>query len=244
MGKLMVFALLWRLTGNPLVAGLILIVAALATDRFALGLLPHSFYARFRFGEIARLRDVVRVNPHDRPARRALAELLVARGQHRQAAQIVTPALATDRPEPGTLLVAAEAFLGAGEPARARSALEAAESVAHSHQAYDVALLAGRVLEAQGRPVEAVEAYREAVACLPGRVEPRFRLSRALKAAGDPATAEETRRGAWTAYTQAPGFQRRQERRWAWRANPARPMLYAAVLFGLGVASAVTFGAG
>ncbi len=42
---------------------------------------------------------------------------------------------------------------------------------------------------------------------------------------------------AWKDYVSAPGFQRRRERGWAWRARPCRPLAYAALaalVLGLG----------
>ena len=51
---------------------------------------------------------------------------------------------------------------------------------------------------------------------------------------------------AWDEYQSAPGFQRRKERKWAWRARPSRPAMYAVlalmgvVLFGRFAAPALS----
>ena len=46
---------------------------------------------------------------------------------------------------------------------------------------------------------------------------------------------QPARPAAWQPYVEPPFFQRRQERIWASRANPARPAMYAAVLCGVGL---------
>jgi tetratricopeptide (TPR) repeat protein len=234
--KFSLFWILWMVTGNPLVAIVVLVVAFALLDRFALGLTPPWIKAWLRPGEASRLQAQVNANPHDKPARRALAELLVARRRYGRAVSVLSPAIAESaRPESGTLLVAAEAYLGHGDLERAGACIEAAHAGARSTQYYALALLTGRILEASGRLLEAQEAYAEAVSLSQGRVEPRYRLYRVLKRTERPDEAETARRAAWRAYVEAPFFQQRQERLWAWRANPARPAMYAAVLCGVGL---------
>lgn len=236
MTKFSLFWILWMVTGNPLVAIVVLLVAFALLDRFALGLTPPWIKAWFRVGEASRLQAQVNANPHDKPARRALAELLVTRRRYARAVSVIEPAVAeAARPESGTLLIAAEAYLGQGDLERAGVCVEAAHAGARTNQYFALALLTGRILEASGRLLEAQEAYAEAVSLSEGRVEPRFRLYRVLKRIERPVEAETARRGAWQAYVEAPFFQRRQERIWAWRANPARPAMYAAVLCGVGL---------
>ena len=180
------------------------------------------------------------MNPHDRPARRALAELYIARRQYARAASVIEPALAAAsgpnaRPEAGALLVAAQAYLGAGRLGEAGASLDAAGEVVRSAQRYDLALLTAQVLLAAGRKAEAVEAFQEAVTLSPGRVEPRVRLARALAAVERTDEAAAIRKDAWKVYTEAPFFQQRQERIWAWRANPARPATYAALVLSVSI---------
>jgi len=66
------------------------------------------------------------------------------------------------------------------------------------------------------------------VAAHPHRVEGHYLLSRALRRSGDAVGAESARRRAWEEYDTALPYQRRLERRWAWRARPSRPLIYGA----------------
>jgi tetratricopeptide (TPR) repeat protein len=234
--KFSLFWILWMVTGNPLVAIVVLVLAFALLDRFALGLTPPWIKAWLRPGQASRLQAQVNANPHDKPARRALAELLVARRRYARAVSIIEPVVAESaRPESGALLIAAEAYLGHGNLERAGACIEAAHAGARTNQYFALALLTGRILEGSGRLLEAQEAYAEAVSLSQGRVEPRYRLYRVLKRIERLEDAEKARRGAWQAYVEAPFFQQRQERLWAWRANPARPAMYAAVLCGVGI---------
>lgn len=237
MTKFSLFWIFWMLTGNPLVAIVVLLVGFWALDRFALGLMPPWMKSWVRFGEVTRLRFLVASNPHDRPSRRALAEIHVTRRQYAKAVAVIEPALVGDkvRPEAGALLVAAEAYLGKGDLERAGACIESAHEVARATQYYDLALLTGRILQASGRLLEAIEAYEEAVSLSQGRVEPRVRLAGVLKTVERGDDAKQARKDAWRVYLEAPFFQQRQERIWAWRANPARPLTYGAVVLALGI---------
>jgi hypothetical protein len=75
----------------------------------------------------------------------------------------------------------------------------------------------------------AVDPLREYVASHPHRVEGHYFLASALATSGNMAAAKEARRRAWEEYETALPYQRRLERRWAWRARPSRPLLYAAI---------------
>lgn len=55
-------------------------------------------------------------------------------------------------------------------------------------------------------------------------------LARAVRAMGDDGKAALIREEAWNEYVSAPRFQRRVERRWAWRARPSRPITYAVLI--------------
>lgn len=239
--KFSLFWIFWMITGNPLVAIVVLLVGFWALDRFALGLMPPWMKAWARFGEVSRLRFLVGSNPHDRPSRRALAELYVARRQYARAAEVMEPILAHDRgrPESGALLVAAEAYLGKGDLERAGDCIEAAHEGARTTQYFELALLTGRILQASGRLLEAVEAYEEAISLSQGRVEPRVRLARVLKTIERREDALRARKDAWRVYTEAPFFQQRRERLWAWRANPTRPFTYGALVFAFSIFLAV-----
>jgi hypothetical protein len=75
----------------------------------------------------------------------------------------------------------------------------------------------------------AVEALERFCKGRHGTVEGRVLLAQALDRGGRDADAALMRDEAWKEYVSAPGFQRRRERLWAWRARPSRPLTYALV---------------
>jgi uncharacterized protein HemY len=82
----------------------------------------------------------------------------------------------------------------------------------------------------------ALNALHALTAARPGTVEGKVLLARAHRALGD-ADAAQARREAWREYVNAPRFQRRRDRWWAWRARPSRPLLYVAIALVCGVLS-------
>lgn len=65
MGKFVIFYILYWLTGNPIVALLILLAVYLAVDRTYLGFLPDPLRAFRTSSRIRELKKIVSINPHD-----------------------------------------------------------------------------------------------------------------------------------------------------------------------------------
>jgi hypothetical protein len=59
-----------------------------------------------------------------------------------------------------------------------------------------------------------------------GTIEGRVLMAQAMRGLGDDGAAALMNDEAWREYVSAPGFQRRKERLWAWRARPSRPATY------------------
>ncbi|HET9452229.1 MAG TPA: hypothetical protein VFO83_15170, partial [Aggregicoccus sp.] len=73
--KWILWMLLARLTGSPLLSLLALLLLYLALDRFTLQLLPSPLRAWGRWRRAAQLERGLAVNAHDRRARYELADL-------------------------------------------------------------------------------------------------------------------------------------------------------------------------
>lgn len=86
-------------------------------------------------------------------------------------------------------LSAAELLLAAGQPAQARTRLEAATKI--DPLSFDVALVLGRVLEAENRTMEAMAAYDRAIALNPANPRARMLLVGAASRAGRLDLAEQ-----------------------------------------------------
>ena len=85
MGKFAIFAVLWYILGNPILALLVLLAVLYLLDRRYVGLLPNVFRPLAVRRNIARLRNAIRINPHDTASRHELARRQMEAGRYRDA---------------------------------------------------------------------------------------------------------------------------------------------------------------
>ena len=234
MSQWLVWIILSSLTGSPIGSAVFLLVFWLVVDRFTLGLTPNAvrwFMRRRREGALQRL---LLGNPHDRQARGELASLLVLRGKHARAVELLKPNLEAGDDDASTLLTMGVACMGAGHPEQGEKLLAHLAELKPDFRVGEIPFAIGRARLARGDFKGAKEALQEAVKIRRGTIEGRVLLASALAGAGDEPAAALLRDEAWNEYVSAPRFQRRQQRLWAWRARPSRPATYA-VLIAMGL---------
>lgn len=240
MSKLFIFYLLMRLTGSPIGALVILVVFWWGIDRAAIGLLPDPVRVWRRWRRTSELRRALAVNPHDRRARLELASLLVERRGHTEAIEILKPNVAAGDHDAETLYVLGVACFGAGRAEQGEVFLGEAREADANFRLGAVDLELGRWRLANGDARGAREALEKFCEKRTGTVEGRVLLARAIDATGDASGAKAMNERAWDEYVTLPGFKRREERLWAWRARPSRPIAYAAAVIAvLAIVSAV-----
>ena len=231
--------LLSRLIGSPLGALAVLIAGGWAVDHFTLGVLPRPLRGLNRWRRARALRQLLRVNPNDRRARFELADLLQRR-RPRETMALLKPNLEAGDTDPGTLLVMGVACFSAGHASEGDLFLRGAIEEAKTFRSGVLWLELGRGQLGCGNDEgahKAIESLRELLRARPGSIEGKVLLAKALRATGDQAGSRALCAQAWDDYRGAPAFQRREERLWAYRAQPWR----IAPWLGL-VASAVTIG--
>lgn len=85
MGKIIIFVLLWRLLGNPILALLVLLAVVYLLDRRFVGLFP-SFVKPFkRSRRLARVRQELASNPHNTSGKLEAARLLIDKKRYAEA---------------------------------------------------------------------------------------------------------------------------------------------------------------
>jgi len=238
MTKWVLFSALWWLTGNPLLALCALLLIGLAADRVFVGLLPDPLRGFRVWRRRVEMRRCVAANPLDGPCLLGLGRDAVEHWQHRAARPLLQRALDRMPTE-----VEARYFLGLAEIgcADVDNGLARIRSVLAEKPRYRFGepwLEVGARLLSIGRNPEAVEALRGFAQIQPGSVRGRYLLGIALARIGDRAAARQERRRAWEEFVTLPRFRRKQDRRYAWRANPKRPLLYSALM----LAALVVFG--
>lgn len=211
---------------RPLLAGLVVLVLWFALDRAWFSRTGASQWFQRRRLE-SQLRAKLEINAHDRDARFQLAELLLLRGQHAEARELIERNVAAGDSDDETLFVAGVAAFGAGgstEDAERYLAKARDKSPTFRSGAIEMALGRGRL--DHGQFAAAKEALDDAIRAQPGSVEAHVLLSRALDGLERDDESAAAKARAWTLYTESPRFKRRQTRRWAWRAKPMAAVRY------------------
>ena len=218
------------LTGNPVGSAVFLLVLWFVVDRFTLGLMPDPVRWFLRRRRELKLQRLLLNNPHDRQARRELAELWVMRGAHARAVEVLKPNLEAGDDDHATLFTMGVACLGAGHSEQGEKLLSHLLELDPDFRVGEADFAIGRARLNRKDFKGARAALEQALKIRRGSVEGRVLLARALAGLGDEPGAALMRDQAWNEYVSAPGFQRRKERLWAWRARPSRPATYGVVI--------------
>ena len=218
--------ILSALTGSPLGSAVFLLVFWLVVDRFTLGILPDPLRWVMRRRRASSLERTLLGNPHDGRARLELAGLYVDRAKYTPAIELLKPNVEKGGHDPQTLFTMGVACLGAGYVAQGEKLLDTVDDASPGFRVNEVDLMRGRFRLARKDFAGAKLALEKLVSARAGTIEGRVLLARALDGLGDDGAAALMKDAAWHEYVSAPGFQRRKERLWAWRARPSRPATY------------------
>ncbi len=214
------------ITGSPLGSAVALIVFWLVVDRFTLGVLPDPLRWVMRWRREGKLERVLIGNPHDGRARLELAQLYVERGKGKQAVDVLRPNFDKGDDDIQSVFTMGEACLQAGHVDQGEKLLNHAEELKADFRVGEIHLVRGRERLARGDFAGAKSSFEALIKARRGTIAGRVMLAMAIKGLGDDAAAAMMRDEAWNEYVSAPGFQRRKERFWAWRARPSRPATY------------------
>lgn len=230
MSPYFLWILVSSLLGSRLGLLALLVFFLWSTDRFTWQLFPRPLRAFNRWRRMSELRRLISINPSDRRSRLELADILVGEGRYAAAVDVLKPNVAAGDDDATTLYVIGVACLGAGHADQGEVFLAAARDRDATYRMGAIDLELGRWRLTRGDTKGAREALERFCDLRRGSVEGKVLLARAVSAAGDGAGAGKLRQQAWDDYASEPRFQRRQDRRWAWRARPSRPITYLLVV--------------
>jgi tetratricopeptide (TPR) repeat protein len=199
-------------SAHPAVIGVV--VVALVARRW----LPDP-YLYFKYaGRIRSLRTQIEANPDNAAAQRELALIFLDRRRPAKALAHVERAQRRDPESAELLYLHGLALKGARRFDEALAQLVAATQREPRLRYGDAYLKAGDVLRELGRLDDAEDAYGRMVETNNSSVEGRYKLARVQRARGDRAAAARSFADARATYRQLPGFRRRKEWTWAFRA--------------------------
>jgi tetratricopeptide (TPR) repeat protein len=218
MGRLFLFGVLTWVTGNPIVALVVVLLLSAAGYGYVSGRLFRIPRAVDRWVSIRELDRTVATNPHDATAQADLGRLLVEAGQPARALSHLEAARARAPEVAETAYYLGAARLRLGDAAGGRSLIEEA-LVRDPRLGYGEPhlRLADYYLD-HDQPVEALahlERFRQLHA---SSVEGQYKRARAYLATGQTDLARVALDEAVRAYRGAPRFKRREERLWRLRA--------------------------
>jgi tetratricopeptide (TPR) repeat protein len=217
MRSLFLFGVLTWMTGNPLLALVVVIVVTAAGYGYISGRVFRIPRAVNRWLTIRELDRVVGTNPHDATAQADLGRLLVEAGQAARAVSHLESAHARAPEVAETAYYLGAARLRLGDGARGRPLIE--EALARDPRlGYGAPYLrlADYYLD-QGQPAEALTHLARFAEMHASSVEGQYKLARAYLATGRADRAPAALDEAVRAYRGAPWFKRREERLWRLR---------------------------
>jgi len=232
--------LLSWLTGNPILALIVVAAAWWLGDRATFRVLPDPLRFLGRRRRISSLRHALTMNPHDRRARLELGTLLLETRRPAEAAALLRLNAEAGDDDLHTTFALGVALARTGDREGAERLLATARAKDPSFRLGEIDLELGRLRLRAGDAAGALEPLRRLVDERPGTVEGRYLLAQALERQGDAAGAARARDEAWREYAALPRFRRAHERPYAWRIRPWRPALVAAVVL---LAAALILGA-
>jgi len=218
MGRFFLFALLSWITGNPLLAVLVILALSLpgwwAGSRWAFRL---SRKIR-TWGEAGRLRRALTINPHDAKARSDLGAILTRQGHFREARPELEQALprVDDLPEANYYL--GLCLMNDGDVEQGRALVERALAINPKFGYGEPHIRMGDFHVARGEWEVAADRYRQATAIYGSSVEGWQKLGETLERLGRRAEARTALQEAIASYRTAPWYRRGEDRRWKRRA--------------------------
>ncbi|TDF95976.1 tetratricopeptide repeat protein [Paenibacillus piri] len=218
MSKVLLFFLLTWLTGSPIVAIIVLLVIFYVLDRRFIGLTPSIVKPIQRSRKLSRLRQELRLNPHQTSAKLELARLLIEKKQYPEASDLLeqVAAVMDDSAEVRADLGLCRLKLGQLEQGESLM-LEAVEM--NPRVKYGEPYL--RLAEAwadrdPNKAIAYLERFREVNS---SSCEAYYRLGQLYSRLGHGEKAREAYRETVELYRGLPKYKRRFERKWAWLAR-------------------------
>lgn len=212
--KFFLFYLILRITGNPILAIIALLVIFYFVDKRYIGLLPSLTKPLRRRMRMSNLRQLVEVNPHDMPARLELAQTYIETRQYNRALQLLEGISAAMQADPEIICDTGVCHLALGRLESGEKlvlqALEANPRIHHGNPylrlatafaAVDATKALAYLEEFQRRNFSSCESF--------------YRMAQLQAQLGDKAASHQALDQCLQTYRSLPRFRKRTERRWA-----------------------------
>ncbi|EPZ42946.1 tetratricopeptide repeat protein [Alicyclobacillus acidoterrestris] len=214
MSKALLFSLIWMLTGNPILAIIVILVIYYVIDQRYFGLLPSVVKPFRRWSRMSNLRRVLSFNPHDMSARYELARIYMERRQFKQALALLQQLSESMQSEPAVLADTGVCQLGLGRlDIGEQLIMDATASNPNVHYGEPYLKLAEALAPVQpSKALSYLSKFQERNA---SSCEAYYQFGRLQKRLGNQKQAKAAWRQCLRNYRTLPKFRKRRDRRWA-----------------------------
>jgi tetratricopeptide (TPR) repeat protein len=216
MRSLLLFFFLTFLTGNPILAILIIVGIYLFLDYQFVGFSHRLFKGVRRGSTIRMLERGLLINPNDAAAQSDLGRLLVEAGRYREAVPVLEKAMDRMSESEETRCDLGLAYLWTGKPDEGQRLIQEAMEQNPKFRYGDPLMRWGLYLVKHGQPQKAAGILEKFLSIHSSSVEGHYLLGEAYRMTGRWREAREIYRRANALFRQSPGYKRRAERLWVW----------------------------
>jgi tetratricopeptide (TPR) repeat protein len=219
MRNVFLFFVITFLTGNPLIALLVIVAIYLVLDYQFVGI-SRRFLERFhRSTAIRSLTRELEMNPHNASARSGLGRLLVEARRYEEAVSHLERAMERMSESEETACDLGLAYLWTGRVREGEALIRSALEHNPKFRYGEPYLRWGEFVLKEGRVKEAAELLEKFLSIHSSSVEGHYFLGEAYRRDGDRQKAASILKDGLNHFRRSPRYKRRSERLWAWRSR-------------------------
>ncbi|CAM5778179.1 tetratricopeptide repeat protein [Brevibacillus borstelensis] len=215
MGKVMLFSLLWWITGNPFVAILIILIVLYVLDMRFVRLFPDVTKPFRRNRRLAALKRTLQLNPHDSSAKMEAARLLMEKGEYKEALDYLDQISPVMQESAEYISERGACLLKTGRIAEGEETLLQALKLNPRVKYGEPYLRLGEAFAKENRPEKALSYLEELAGMHKSSAEVYYKLGKLYEDLKQKEKAKQAYREAVDVYRGLPKYKRRTERRWA-----------------------------
>jgi tetratricopeptide (TPR) repeat protein len=215
MSKIFIFYILWRLTGNPIIAILVILAIVYFADRRFVGFLPsvtRPFVVRSRMSQ---LRNTIRLSPHDTSSKVELARLLLEKKRFEEALPLLQAAIKVMPDSAEVMYDLGYSQLKLGQAEEGESLILKALAI-NPRVRYGEPYLRLSEAVASSQPEKAMRYLEEFRGIHSSSIEGYYQMGQLYTALGNQEQARQAYTEALAIYRALPRYKKRTERKWAW----------------------------
>jgi tetratricopeptide (TPR) repeat protein len=219
MGKILIFYVLYLLTGSPVIALLIILALFFAVDRTYLGLLPDPLRAFRTSSRVRELRKIVSINPHDGRALKELGIYMVEGRRYQEALEFFRMAEAKMSDDPEFNYYYGLALMRTGDINDGRKLFEKAVGTSPTLKYGEPYLMTAEVYIDNGDYKRALPLLEEFVKIHSSSSRGFYQMGLVKLKLGSMDEGGAYLKKSIQAFKGAPFFKRKTDRKWAWKAR-------------------------